>query len=94
MQWFSTSNFRKLATFGTESFTDWRTRRTRPKTSLFQRFAPYYTLVFLLAVWQAVASFELIPAFLIPAPRAIFDQFIEVVRDGRLWLHTLSLIHI
>jgi NitT/TauT family transport system permease protein len=41
----------------------------------------------LLALWEVVTRLEVYPEFIIPPPRAVFDQFWEVLLDGRLWLH-------
>lgn len=46
------------------------------------------TLVALLALWQLIIMLEVYPAFIIPAPMSVWDKFVTVLGDGRLWLHT------
>ena len=31
---------------------------------------------------------EILPGFIIPPPQAVAEKFVEVLLDGRLWLHT------
>jgi NitT/TauT family transport system permease protein len=44
----------------------------------------------LLAAWQAVAAFELYPAFIVPPPAAVLERGWEVLRDGTLAVHTAT----
>ncbi len=60
----------------------------RPGQRLFRRLVPLLVLVAGLALWQGVALFEIYPPFIIPPPQAVFEKFIAVVADGRLWAHT------
>lgn len=53
-----------------------------------RRYAGIATVIIVIALWQLVASARLYPAFIIPPPAAVFDKLIDVIRDGRLWLHT------
>ena len=57
------------------------------KTPL-RRFAGLLTLAVVLVVWQVIAALRIYPPFIIPAPAAVVESFIEVLRDGRLWFHT------
>ncbi len=38
-------------------------------------------------VWEVITRLELYPAFIIPPPGEVWEKFITVVQDGRLWLH-------
>lgn len=49
---------------------------------------PVIGVLALFVLWQVVTLLELYPAFIIPPPTAVFEKFVEVVQDGRLWLHT------
>jgi NitT/TauT family transport system permease protein len=80
MQFISLSNIRKQAA------SEW-TAKPRVQKPLIRRFAPIYTVLMILAVWQLVAMLELVPAFLVPAPLEVVKQFLEVSADGRLWYH-------
>lgn len=60
-----------------------------PPRRLTQRLAPFLTLGLLLLGWQLISTLALVPEFLIPSPLAVLDQFVEVIRDGRLAQHTL-----
>lgn len=57
------------------------------KPSLRQ-VAPLITLGVILAVWQGVVLLNLYPAFIIPSPLAVAQKLVQVIQDGRLWLHT------
>jgi NitT/TauT family transport system permease protein len=62
-------------------------RQTNRRFSL-RRLTPIIGLLLLLAAWQALTMAELYPAFIIPTPISVFNKLFEVIRDGRLWLHT------
>jgi NitT/TauT family transport system permease protein len=50
--------------------------------------APIIGVLLLLLVWELVTRLKIYPEFIIPTPRAVLEQFWEVLLDGRLWLHT------
>lgn len=50
--------------------------------------APLVGVLVLLVVWQLVTMLDLYPEFIIPSPLAVLERFIDVLRDGSLWLHT------
>ncbi|MBZ0277117.1 MAG: ABC transporter permease [Anaerolineae bacterium] len=67
--------------------------RTALRKSCFQwifsrRIIPFVTIIALLLVWQIVTSMAIYPAFIIPAPAAVFHKFQQVLGDGTLWIHT------
>ena len=45
-------------------------------------------MVALTGVWSAVVELGDYPAFLLPAPRLVWERFIAAASDGTLWLHT------
>ena len=51
-------------------------------------FAPLLGVAAILVLWQLVTMLRIYPAFIIPPPAAVFEKFVDVARDGRLWLHT------
>ncbi len=51
-------------------------------------FAPILGVAAILVLWQLVTMLRLYPAFIIPPPAAVLEKFVDVARDGRLWLHT------
>ncbi len=46
----------------------------------------------LLALWQIVTMLEVYPAFIIPTPLSVVQRFVDIVRDGRLWLNTWTTV--
>lgn len=50
--------------------------------------APVVGVLALIVLWEIITRLKIYPEFIIPPPRAVLDQFWEVLRDGRLWLHT------
>lgn len=50
-------------------------------------FAPLLTLLMLLAAWQGVYASGVYPTFIIPAPLAVWEKFVEVAADGTLIAH-------
>jgi NitT/TauT family transport system permease protein len=63
-------------------------RRRSPARSL----APLLGVLLLLALWQAVTMLQIYPEFIIPTPLSVVQRFVEVVRDGRLWLNTWTTV--
>lgn len=53
-----------------------------------RRLAPVITLLSVVGLWQVIVLLEIYPTFIIPPPAAVFDKFVDVLLDGRLWLHT------
>ncbi|MBL8132790.1 MAG: ABC transporter permease [Anaerolineae bacterium] len=53
-----------------------------------RRIAPYLGIALILIVWQAVVWMKVYPEFIIPSPLSVAERFVEVVQDGRLWMHT------
>ncbi len=51
-------------------------------------FAPFLGVLLILALWQGVTMLKLYPEFIIPTPISVAQRFVEVLLDGRLWLHT------
>ena len=51
-------------------------------------FVPLLLPVLLLLAWQLIVSVGIYPEFIIPSPVAVFEKFIEVLRDGRLLANT------
>lgn len=66
--------------------TDRGTIRYKPPS--IRRFASWITIALVLFMWQAITWFELISPTLVPAPIDVFEKFLLVLEDGRLWLHT------
>jgi NitT/TauT family transport system permease protein len=62
--------------------------RPRPRFRLNRRYASWLALAAVLALWQLVTWLKLYPDFIIPPPLSVLEKFAEVIRDGRLWLHT------
>ena len=53
-----------------------------------RRLAPLVVIAGLLALWQLITLLEIYPVFIIPPPIAVAETFVEVLLDGRLWLHS------
>ena len=67
-------------------------RQKQPRTtrSTLRRFAPLITLIVTLVVWQLVTMFELVSAFIIPAPVVVLERFYTVAMQSsriNFWLH-------
>ncbi len=43
------------------------------------------TVIFVLAVWQAIASARIVPPLFLPGPFAIWEAFVAYVADGSIW---------
>jgi NitT/TauT family transport system permease protein len=67
-----------------------RSRRSvrSPRRWFSRRLVPAITLLTILAVWQGITLLNLYPPYIIPSPLAVMEKFLQVVGDGRLWLHT------
>lgn len=67
-------------------------RRQSPPTwfnrAALRRFAGVLTLFVILGIWQIVTVNGWVDSFLLPAPAAVAERFLDVLADGRLWLHT------
>jgi NitT/TauT family transport system permease protein len=59
----------------------------RPKRAL-RTLLPILMLLGLLLIWELVTRAELLPAFIIPTPASVWERLLDVLADGRLWLHT------
>ncbi len=44
----------------------------------------------LLLVWELITRMELYPPFIIPRPGDVWEKFLQVLADGRLWFHTAT----
>lgn len=65
--------------------THWSGKRL---ATLLRRFTPLLMIGLLLGMWQLVVTLEIYPSFIIPAPSAVFDEFVDVLLDGSLLVHT------
>jgi NitT/TauT family transport system permease protein len=54
----------------------------------WQRLLPLLLLLVVLAAWQGITVLAIYPTFIIPPPLDVAEKFVEVLMDGRLWLHT------
>jgi NitT/TauT family transport system permease protein len=63
-------------------------RQVQTRIPFKRSLAPLIGALALFVLWEVITRLRIYPEFIIPPPRAVFDQFIEVLRDGRLWLHT------
>jgi NitT/TauT family transport system permease protein len=59
-----------------------------PPRLTLRRLSPFITTAALLIVWQGIVLLNLVPSFIIPAPMDVLNKAVEVIGDGRLWLHT------
>lgn len=66
-----------------------RTSVVSPRTlrRYLRWFSPFLTMLVLLLGWQVVYSLEIYPTFIIPAPAAVWEKFVEVAQDGSLLTH-------
>jgi len=51
---------------------------------------PLVGLLMLLLVWELITRMELYPPFIIPGPGSVWEKFLQVLADGRLWFHTVT----
>ena len=63
-------------------------KQVQTRIPLKRSLAPVVGVLVLLILWEVITRLRIYPEFIIPPPRAVLDQFWEVLRDGRLWLHT------
>lgn len=66
---------------------------TSPPTRAIRRmslrqFAPLLAPMVLLVVWQVIVWLGIYPTFIIPAPAEVLAKFMDVLADGRWFLHT------
>jgi NitT/TauT family transport system permease protein len=65
------------------------TKRSAPNWRAWLKpFVPVFGVMIVLALWQGIVSLRLYPEFIIPSPASVGQRFIDVLNDGRLWLHT------
>ncbi len=64
------------------------TQSARAPRHLLRQAAPIIGIGLFLFIWQAVVWLRLYPEFIIPSPAAVASRFVDVLLDGRLWLHT------
>lgn len=60
---------------------------SRALPSVLRHSTPFLVLLGLLGLWQLIVALEVYPSIIIPAPSAVFDEFIEVLQDGSLLSH-------
>lgn len=53
-----------------------------------RRLMPLLLIGLILLVWSAVSAWEIYPAFLIPPPGDVADEFGSALESGLLWKHT------
>jgi len=51
---------------------------------------PIFGLLIILLIWELITRMELFPPFIVPRPGAVWDKFLIVLADGRLWYHTMT----
>lgn len=54
---------------------------------------PLVALALFLTVWQLVWASAVYPEFKLPAPIAVWDEFVAVVADGRIWGIVWTSVH-
>jgi NitT/TauT family transport system permease protein len=54
--------------------------------------APTLGVLLILALWQFVTMLDIYPEFIIPTPLSVVQRWIDVARDGRLWLNTSTTV--
>jgi NitT/TauT family transport system permease protein len=64
-------------------------RRSANSYSWLRRFSPAITILTIFVVWQSIVMLEIYPRFIIPAPLAVWERFVEVLTDGTLLAHVL-----
>lgn len=63
-------------------------RTFRPALPRLRSIAPWAALVLIVLCWEIITRLQLYPAFIVPPPAAVWEKFLQVLGDGRLWLHT------
>lgn len=53
-----------------------------------RRYASLITLAVVLVIWQMVVMLNLVSPALVPEPLNVAQKFMQVLQDGRWWLHT------
>ena len=51
---------------------------------------PIFGLLIILLIWELITRMELFLPFIVPRPGAVWDKFLIVLADGRLWYHTMT----
>ncbi|MBK8021433.1 MAG: ABC transporter permease [Chloroflexi bacterium] len=69
-----------------------RSREKRSLTTSLRRLSPYLGLLLVFLFWQIVVLLEVYPEFIIPSPLSVAERFVDVVGDGRLWMHTRTTV--
>lgn len=59
----------------------------RAQLAQIRKFSPFASLFVLLLLWQLITVAELYPTFLIPAPAAVGEAFVEALQSGLLLKH-------
>ncbi|HXV94382.1 MAG TPA: ABC transporter permease subunit, partial [Pseudonocardia sp.] len=54
---------------------------------------PVLALVVFVGLWQAIWAAAIWPEYKLPAPLAVWDEFSEIVADGRVWDITWTSVH-
>jgi NitT/TauT family transport system permease protein len=72
-------------------------KAVKSTSTLFKRLlrkgAPLFTLIAVVMIWQGIAMSGIYPEFIIPPPGAVLEKFFEVLRDGRLSVHTQTTLY-
>lgn len=59
----------------------------RVKHTPLRRYAGLITLLAALGLWQFLVTIKALPGYQLPAPIAVWNEFISWVQDGKLWPH-------
>ncbi len=60
---------------------------------IFQLMLPLLTFGVVLFAWHMIYANEIVESFLIPAPRAVADSFVDSMQSGALWEHTSTTLY-
>ena len=88
---------RKATTFERQGFGGAREAPARPavRTPAASR-TPFWNLLVsgtvVLALWQALVTAAGLPPWLVPSPVAVWQRFVEALRDGTLQMHLLPTV--
>ena len=63
------------------------------RRSTVRRISPLLTFAFVILLWQLIVSYEIVDAFLVPAPLDVLSKFVDVLESGLLWRHTRATLH-